>query len=82
VMDAANAADFYVVIVCRDGEQCAEVLEALGTNDQAGRYVSAELVLNALDEAYGIDGDEDEDAEDGEPDGDASAPDDDAPGTP
>lgn len=48
VMDAANAADFYVVVVCRDGAQCTQVLEALGTAHTGSRYVSAELVLRAL----------------------------------
>lgn len=48
VMDAANAADFYVVVVCKDGAQCTQVLEALGTAHTGSRYVSAELVLRAL----------------------------------
>jgi hypothetical protein len=50
IMDAANASDFYVVVVCRDGEQCQSVLGALGSNTGT-RYVSAETVLRALGKA-------------------------------
>lgn len=48
ILDAANAADFYVVVVCKDGSQAAEVLTALGSRETDSRYVSADLVLRAL----------------------------------
>lgn len=51
VMDKANASDFYVVIVCQDGQQATRVLSALGTRHTGSRYVSAELVLRALGKA-------------------------------
>ena len=67
VMDAANASDFYVVIVCKDGGQATRVLTALGTRYTGSRYVSAELVLRALGKAE---------------EGDAAPPEDDAPAAP
>lgn len=53
IMDAANASDFYLVVVCKDGAQCSEVLAALGSQETEGRYVSADMVLRALGEAAG-----------------------------
>lgn len=53
VADAANATDFYLVVVCRDGGQCTEVLTQLGVANTASRYVSAEVVLRALGDAQG-----------------------------
>lgn len=48
IMDEANSADFYVVVVCKDAAQCTKVLEAMGTGSTDSRYVSAEVVLRAL----------------------------------
>lgn len=48
IMDAANAADFYVVVVCKDGEQAGQVLGAFGTANTDSRYVSGDVVLRAL----------------------------------
>ena len=48
IMNEANAADYYVVVVCKDREQCDTVLDALGTGNPDSRYVSAEVVLRAL----------------------------------
>jgi hypothetical protein len=48
IMDEANSADFYVVVVCKDAAQCTKVLEAVGTTNTDSRYVSAEVVLRAL----------------------------------
>lgn len=53
VADAANATDFYLVVVCRDGAQCTAVLEQLGVHNTQSRYVSAEVVLRALGDAQG-----------------------------
>jgi ParB-like chromosome segregation protein Spo0J len=64
VLDEANSADFYVVIVCKDGGQATRVLGALGTRHTGSRYVSAELVLRALGKAEA---------------GDAAPPEDEAP---
>lgn len=48
ILDAANATDFYVIVVCKDGAQCARVMSAFGTAEGDSRYVSAEVVLGAL----------------------------------
>jgi hypothetical protein len=47
VLDAANSTDFYVVIVCKDGDETGAVLKALGVDPEA-RYVSAAQIIAAV----------------------------------